>query len=191
MYIRPTVQAISADPHNFGSRKGAFITGIVLHATQGWKDGVTARFKDPDSQASCHYLICKDGTISQYVTEDFAAWHAGNGNVNQHTVGIEIEALVQDPKTKSWLNPPKGFTDLQYTSLLSICRYLIARYGIRVRRVPRGEAGVNGLIAHSDVPDPHNAGQWGGANHHEDPGPNFPWWDVLIADLSTKPPAAV
>lgn len=192
MFIRPSVQIIAADAHNFGSRKGAFITGIVLHATQGWKNGVTKRFQDPDAQASCHYLVCKDGTIIQYVTEDFAAWHSGNGEVNQHTVGIEIEALVQDLKTKEWLNPADGFTNQQYTSLLQLCRYLVSRYGIKPRRVLRGEKlAPNGILAHSDVPDPHHEGQWGGLNHHEDPGPNFPWWDRLIADLSPKPAAAV
>lgn len=184
---RPTTVCIHADVHNYGNRYGASITGIVLHATQGWRAGVTAKFLDKDAQASCHYMVCQDGTLIQYVNDGYSAWHAGNGDVNKHTIGIELEAIVQDLKTREWLVPPKGFTEDQYKTLIQLLRYLIAVYGIKVEKRERADFSNIGLMAHSDVPDPHHEGQWGGSNHHEDPGPQFPWWERLLNDLQPQP----
>ena len=40
-------------------------------------------------EASAHYQVCYDGTISQHVNDWDTAWHAGDANANANSIGIE------------------------------------------------------------------------------------------------------
>ena len=71
---------------------------IVLHYTA--MDSAAAaieRLCDPIYEVSAHYVIDTDGTITQLVSEDMRAWHAGAGawgditDVNSHAIGIELD----------------------------------------------------------------------------------------------------
>jgi hypothetical protein len=82
---------------------------IVLHRTGGAAGQITARFLDPSTFTSAHYLICKDGSVIQYVEERDTAFHAGIAvnptwklirqgvNPNFYTLGIELEGASSDP----------------------------------------------------------------------------------------------
>lgn len=70
---------------------------IVMHYTAGW-DARTAVdiFQNPSYSVSAHFVIGRDGAITQCVPVNQAAWHAGPSvyhgvrNLNEHSIGIEF-----------------------------------------------------------------------------------------------------
>src|SRR3990170_4198842 len=88
---------------NFSSRKGNSIRGTIIHYTGsgGSADGDIKWFLDPASKVSAHFVIGRTGDVTQLVSLDQAAWHAGasqmelDGKVlngcNLFTVGIELD----------------------------------------------------------------------------------------------------
>lgn len=80
--------------------KGGHInpTAIIVHDTAGalGKGSSVGWLTNPEAKASAHFVVERDGTISQLVSTNLKAWHAGrselNGhsNVNNFSVGIEI-----------------------------------------------------------------------------------------------------
>jgi len=62
-------------------RKGYKPIGIVIHISEGTMPGTYAWFNNPDSKASSHYMVGKNGTIWQFVEEENTAWT--NGPVNK------------------------------------------------------------------------------------------------------------
>jgi N-acetylmuramoyl-L-alanine amidase len=73
-------------------------TLIVLHDTAGRlvKGSSVAWFADPKAKASAHIVVERDGSVTQVVSFDRVAWHAGSSswrgrsNCNAFAVGIEI-----------------------------------------------------------------------------------------------------
>jgi N-acetylmuramoyl-L-alanine amidase len=128
---------------------------ILLHYT-GMLDAEEAlqRLCSPDSKVSSHYVVFEDGRITQCVPESERAWHAGvsywdgETDINSCSIGIEIA------------NPGHefGYPDFpsrQIAAVITLCRGIIARRGIRADRV----------LAHSDV----------APSRKQDPGEKFPW----------------
>lgn len=89
--------------NNWSEREGYKPELIVVHISAGSLTSMTNWFSTPNSQASAHYGVGKDGSILQYVEEDKKAWHAGRVNnpsfklykqgvnPNLYTIGIENE----------------------------------------------------------------------------------------------------
>lgn len=85
--------------------------GVVLHSTRGGNStggeykGTINWFLNPASEASAHFIIARDGRITQMVNLTDRAWHAGAA-LNRTHYGIEFE------------QPFKGdpITDRQYTA---------------------------------------------------------------------------
>ena len=99
-------------------------------------------------RVSAHFLLRRDGAITQFVACGQRAWHAGVSNwrarerCNDFSVGIELEGADEIP-----------FEDAQYTHLAGLIEALTARYPI---------VDVTG---HSDIApgrktDPGNAFEW-------------------------------
>jgi photosystem II stability/assembly factor-like uncharacterized protein len=121
-------------------------------------------------EPTAHYVIrSSDGDVTQMVREKDEAWHSGNGDVNDRSIGIEHEAL---PGSCRW------FTDAMYRSSAQLSAYLAIKFLIPIDR--------KHFIAHSEVPDPNHPGQFGGFAHHTDPGPcwNWPKYMGLIRDFA-------
>ncbi len=87
-------------PH-FSSRKGHGVLGTVIHYTAGGSaSGTVSWFLNPTSKVSSHFVGDRDGSFTQTVPLDKAAWHAGisemivNGAMlsmaNDFTIGIEL-----------------------------------------------------------------------------------------------------
>jgi len=100
---------------------------------------------------SAHFLIERDGEITQFVSCLDRAWHAGISNFggregcNDFSLGIELEGTDELP-----------FTDAQYQSLLALTRQLQAAYpAITTQRI----------CGHSDI----------APGRKTDPGPAFEW----------------
>jgi len=104
-----------------------------------------------DLQVSAHFLINRVGLITQLVSTDMRAWHAGQScfenreRCNDFSIGIEL--LGSDDKP---------FTDFQYLSLIKLTKAIMQRYpGITTDRI----------TGHSDI----------APQRKTDPGPYFSW----------------
>ncbi len=83
---------------NQGSRRGATVDTIVLHATGGSSfDGAVRWLCDPKSRVSAHFVLGKRGELAKLVPLSRAAYHAGRSRlpdgcagVNRRSIGIEL-----------------------------------------------------------------------------------------------------
>ena len=157
------VQSLS--PNYRKGRNGRKPIAIVNHITAGLMPGTLSWLKNPEAQASSHYLITKLGQIYQLVKDEDTAWHAGivnqpnwslydGTNPNAYTIGIEHEALAGE-----------ALTEQQYRATLWLHQQLIAKWGIPIDR--------DHIIGHYRLDS---------VNRANDPGSAFPW-DRLFADL--------
>lgn len=82
---------------------------IVLHFTAGGAmQGTIDWFTNPDSRVSSHFVIDRNGDITQCVSLDSVAWHCGKsewkGNTNLNKVSIGIELCNWGPLRKDQRN---------------------------------------------------------------------------------------
>jgi N-acetyl-anhydromuramoyl-L-alanine amidase len=97
---------------------------------------------------SAHFVIDRRGRITQFVSCDQRAWHAGTShwqgrdNCNDFSIGIELEGLEGDT-----------FEPAQYRSLTHLLRSLRRQHGVRA------------VVGHEHVAPGRKA----------DPGPGFEW----------------
>ncbi len=112
-------------------------------------------------RVSAHFLIARDGSLTQFVGCNDRAWHAGDSQFegrqrcNDFSVGVELEGCDEQP-----------YSERQYQVLASLARALFAAYRLRAVR------------GHSDV----------APGRKTDPGPAFDW-QRLMRDLNTDPAA--
>lgn len=82
-------------PNQGGDIKPKF---FVIHFTAGRVDahGTAQYFQRPSAKASAHLNLSEDGTLTQNVSLEKKAWHAGRSkwaglkNLNSHSIGIEV-----------------------------------------------------------------------------------------------------
>ena len=104
-----------------------------------------------DHRVSAHFLIERDGVVTQFVDTDEKAWHAGESrlegepDVNRRSVGVELEGDAATP-----------YTEAQYRVLERLLVALRAAHpAITERRV----------VGHEHV----------APGRKRDPGPTFDW----------------
>lgn len=161
-----------AHPQNYGDRRASPIDMIVLHTTEGSFESAVAWFADEEAHASAHYVVAHDGRVALCVAESSCAWHCGNGPYNRRSIGIEIEGHSDDPHT---------FSGAGWPALIMLVGDIAKRHGIPLDRLH--------IIGHAEVPDPRVPGLLGGVNHHTDPGPFFPWVELVNALRAMDPVA--
>jgi hypothetical protein len=146
---------------------GDRIRYLVIHDTEASLAATIAAFRSPADDASAHYVVGQDGSVTQMVPVTDIAWHAGNRSINAHSIGIEHEGYGL--RAGSW------YTEQEYQSSAQLVRYLARRYHIALDR--------EHLLGHEDVPGPLDAKV---AGMHWDPGPYWDWnhyLDLLGAPL--------
>jgi hypothetical protein len=172
-------QTDPADPTAYGNydkadrpRDGDDIRYIVIHDTEETYDRAIARFQDPHTGVSTHYLIrSSDGEISQLVHTRDIAHQAGNYWFNMHSIGIEHEGVLVDGA--------HSYTEAMYQASARLVRYLAARYHIPLDR--------EHILGHEEIPGITPGGV---AAMHYDPGPYWDWahyFDLLGAPLGGVP----
>jgi hypothetical protein len=124
------------------------IDRVVIHVTQGSLKSAVKAFEDPAHGAAAHYIVSQDGHVTQMIRELDVAFHAGNREYNERSVGIEHEGFV---------DRPQDFTDAMYTASARLTAGICGRYGIPVDR--------KHIIGHVEVP----------GTDHTDPGPHWDW----------------
>lgn len=157
--------------HNISLPPGQFGTGRVQALFQNRLDIDEHPYFSGIAhlRVSAHFLIERDGAITQFVSCADRAWHAGVSNFdgregcNDFSLGIELEGTDFEP-----------FTEAQYTALAHLTRQLQAAYpAITVERI----------TGHSDI----------APERKTDPGPYFDWsgYRQALAPAPTLAHAAV
>ena len=158
---------VAAAPQNYNKADrphDKVIDMVIIHDIEGSAEGAVAWFQNPKAQATAHYVVnSMTGQVWQMVKEHDIAWHAGNWQINQHSIGIEHEGYAYRP---GFYNP------LEYETSARLVRSITTRYNI-----PRDRTHI---IGHSEVPNPNKPGLFGGAGGHTDPGPYWDW-DYFMA----------
>ncbi|MFJ7151641.1 N-acetylmuramoyl-L-alanine amidase [Streptomyces sp. NPDC100445] len=121
---------------------------VVVHVTQGDYASAVKVFRDPAHGAAAHYVVRRDGRVTQLVRELDVAFHAGDRGYNERSVGIEHEGFVADASS---------FTDALYAASARLTAAVCRRYGIPVDR--------EHIVGHVEVP----------GTDHTDPGRFWDW----------------
>ena len=84
-------------PGNFTKDRTIKPKGIILHHTGDYsRHSIESTFTNPESKASAHVVIWKDGSRTIFVEDDLKAWHAGVSefmgmkNCNNFILGVEF-----------------------------------------------------------------------------------------------------
>lgn len=67
------------------------IDHIIIHTMVGTAEAASARFNNPTSNVSAHYGVKLDGSLIHWLEEYYTAYHAGDYDMNQRSIGIEHE----------------------------------------------------------------------------------------------------
>lgn len=175
--MAPTITKKITPVNFWPGRNGNPVEAVVIHVSEGGKAGVDSWFHNPDSEASAHYLVNKDGTIWQFVEEAdtawangklnkpnlaeplIAKWSASGTNPNRTTVSIETERMWQERLTAP-----------QLASLAWLCADLHRRYGL--------PTDGSRLLAHSEFDSVDRA---------HCPSLSADEWSALVKGLANAP----
>lgn len=114
---------IGAHSNNYSAgRDGKAVQYIVLHWIVGSLTSADKTFSDGRRKASAHYGI-GGLEVHQYVSEDNTAWHCGNFDFNQRSIGIEHEG-----------GPDLPISDNTYLTSSKLVSEIATRYNIPLDR---------------------------------------------------------
>jgi AmpD protein len=140
------VHAISLPPCEYG---GPWIDDLFLGRLDCHAHPYFAGLRG--LRVSAHLCIFRDGSVTQYVTFDRRAWHAGESSYagrtrcNDFSIGVELEGCDERP-----------FEDAQYQTLAGVSAALLRAYpGLAAPRI----------VGHSQI----------APGRKTDPGPFFDW----------------
>jgi len=136
--------AASCNYSNISYNRG--ITHIIIHTVEGSDSSAISWFKDCASNVSAHYVISYGGEITQMVSDQDIAWHAGSWYYNLHSIGIEHEGYA----SKNY------WTQIQYQESAALVRWICLTNGIPMSR--------EHILGHNEV-----------SGYKSDPGPYFNW----------------
>lgn len=115
-------------------------------------------------EASAHYGIERDGTITKSVDPKHRAWQAPN--VNEWTIGIEHAGFAKEDANG---NPHPGFPLAQIKASAKLTAFLARKYKIPIDRNHIFGHNQNAKWAKPGAPSEVGTG------NHSDPGPYWDW----------------
>ena len=152
--LRPENTAISLLViHNISLPPGEFGGGYVQQFFQNKLDAHVHPYFETiaELKVSAHLFIDRDGKVTQFVSFNARAWHAGSSafagvpDCNNYSIGIELEGADEVP-----------YSDAQYLALEKVSRQLLLTYP---KLTPER------ITGHSDV----------APGRKTDPGSAFDW----------------
>lgn len=180
MSLPPITQIPSPNKHAGRTRKPRV---VVMHTMESPERATTAEdvarnwFAKTAARASAHYCVDAD-SIVQCVSEADTAWAAPGANAD----GIQIELAGRAGQGAA------GWADTYSVAELDLAARLVAdictRHNIPIRKLTREQlaAGERGIIGHVDASAVYRL------SDHTDPGPDFPWDQVIAKARSYAAP---
>jgi len=153
------VHGISLPPGEFGGDAiEQFFTNQLDPEAHPYYTDIAAR------KVSAHFLVRRDGALTQFVACGERAWHAGlstwkgKESCNDYSIGIELEGTDD-----------LMYESAQYATLARLSKALCRRYPI------------SDLVGHSDI----------APGRKTDPGPTFNWSRLrrLLGSVHLRMPA--
>jgi N-acetylmuramoyl-L-alanine amidase len=164
---------------------------LVLHYTAGYSGKSSVGWLcNSSSKASAHFVVDRDGTVTQLVSLADRAWHAGGATSrwrgmgpNPISWGIEIANLgpLKAESGRLWDAYGKAYTGPTYidstgrhwepypeAQIAAVSRLVVELVAIEPRLLLNDGPGLPRICGHQDV-DP---------SRKLDPGPAFPWGRV-------------
>ena len=125
------------------------VVGVPGDSRQTGVQKVIRNWQQQHRRASSHYLVDRDGTVTQMVRESDVAFHTpgNNGNNNRDSIGIEHADVCNDPAP---------LTNRLYEQSAALVRNLASRHGFSITN--------QSVSGHVDV-----------NSNHADPGPYWDW----------------
>ncbi|QBF83253.1 1,6-anhydro-N-acetylmuramyl-L-alanine amidase AmpD [Shewanella maritima] len=150
---RPQAEVSLLVIHNISLPAGCFGLPYIDDLFKGCIDvSADPSFKDLQGlTVSAHFLIRRDGSLTQYVSCDDRAWHAGvsnfhgRENCNDFAIGIELEGTDD-----------VAYTDKQYQQLVSLTQQIQLQYPM---------ISLDRIVGHCDI----------APGRKTDPGDSFDW----------------
>lgn len=164
---------------------------LVLHYTAGYSAASSVSwFLKPEAKASAHFVIERDGVVTQMAPLEDRTWHAGGGSsrwrgkaVNSRSIGIEIANLGPlkadgrggwiDVYGRAWRGTPfldtsgrawEPYPEAQIVAVLGLVAELKRRFPVLALH-DESQGQLPRICGHQDV-DP---------KRKIDPGPAWPW----------------
>ncbi len=137
------------------TRRNASIRLIVMHDDQRTAEQALDSFTKKGNRSAPHYFVAGDGTITQLVNEERAAYHSGQAildgrlrNIDRISIGIAVERIS------------KLMSNAQAAALRGLLLELQQRHGLladatRVRWVPITEEQKRGRLQPAALPEVH------------------------------------
>jgi N-acetyl-anhydromuramyl-L-alanine amidase AmpD len=161
-------------PNKYNGRNGWKPDIIVCHITEGSYNGAVSWLCNPKSQASAHFVVAKDGRVTQLVDLKNGAWCNGTStnptskvyygksslkavrdrktNANYYTVSIEHEGIWAEGKGK--------LTEAQKAATIELIKYIRSEvksiFGVEI---PADREHIVGHFEVSPVTKPNCPGQ--------------------------------
>jgi hypothetical protein len=171
---------------NCSSRGGSGVRIVVVHTAEGAR-GFRALgnfFANPSAQVSSHVGIDDErGVVGEYVHRPDKAWT--QSNFNPMAVSAELCAAplgTTTPCGANWSRQEWMRHDGMLQNTADWIREECQHYGLPIVKLSAGQAqgSGRGVCGHVDLGA-------GGGGHH-DPGPNFPWKEVMDMARRGSPP---
>lgn len=112
------MNAQSIPSSNYDDRKGFKPIILVWHIGEGTKQNIINEFLNPKTEKSSHYLICRDGSLIQFVDENLSAWANGivwkprskiveenylkGVSINKISISVEAEGFSYQEPTEAY-----------------------------------------------------------------------------------------
>jgi N-acetylmuramoyl-L-alanine amidase len=169
---------------------------LVFHYTAGISaSGAIEWFKNKAAAASAHFVIARDGAITQMVGLDKRAWHAGESKwgdlkgMNRYSIGIELANAGRLRRTESgeWLSwtstkiPPQDVLVAKHKAETVEAGWhvypepqIVA--ALQVAVALSAAFPIEGILGHDDI----------APGRKSDPGPAFPLASIVSRVLGRK-----
>lgn len=164
---------------------------IVMHYTAGWTaSSAISWLCDPSAKVSAHLVIDWDGTITQLVPFNIAAWHAGPSShkgltgLNNYSIGIEFvnPGYLRKTESGTFLDSNGKIVKNDYGHPHNLIEAAHPRVGsgnfywpvypekqlqagLEVTKHLLNKYGINDIVSHEEI----DTRKW-----KTDPGPAFP-----------------
>jgi N-acetyl-anhydromuramyl-L-alanine amidase AmpD len=156
---------------------------VINHIMQGYARTMIEWATNNSMEKSAHFIIDRDGNITQTVSIYSPAWHAGRiakvtwdsmpigNNPNKYTVGIEHEGFSVEPEYGCDFIYEDGWPDAMMEASVQVHKWILGELGL--------EANDQTVIGHNETD---------GVSRANDPGPAWSK-DTLLDMINGSEPA--
>lgn len=161
---------------------------LIIHDIEGSAEAGLNTLLNPGREASTHFIADPlKKRLVQMVGTGSTAWTAGNWYYNQRAIQIELPGKAGTPYDPAVIDYAGRWLGVMAKEF---------NVPIQLLTLSQVKPGARGITAHQWIPNPDNPLLGGGKDGHMDPGPTFPWAQVLaiaarVAGQTTPTPGSV